>query len=444
MTEPPSSPPRPRDASRPAPSDPSVPSDSSRPSYAFAFEIFVAIRYLLAKRKQAFISLISFISIIGVGVGVIAVLIAMALMTGLQKELRERIVGSSAHVYVFKLGEGIRDIPAEVAKLKQVPRVIGAAPAALGKGMLTVGPGSDQNAAVTVKGIDPDLEPTVTDIRSAMRQGSLQALRAGPEEMDGIVLGSDLAKTLEVKVGDTVRLFSPDQVLTPFAPMARTRAFKVVGIFSLGLFEFDSEYALVDLPVAERVFGKDKPDFMQVRLDDMFASQTVAADIPNRLGEQYATQDWAQMNKALFSALWLEKMAISITIGLIIMVAALNIVASLVLLVMEKSRDIAILKTMGASAASIRRIFMLQGLIIGLIGTGGGTIAGVTLISILDRYKLIHVPIDVYQISYIPFTLLPRDLISVIGAALVICFVATIYPSRQASKLDPAQALRYQ
>ena len=407
-------------------------------------ELFIARRYLLARRKQAFISVISFISVLGVMVGVMAVLIAMSLMTGLQKELRERIVGSAAHVYVFKLGEGIQDIPGEVAKLKAVPRVIGAAPAVIGKGMLSVGPGTDQMAAVTVKGIEPSLEVTVTDIRKAMRQGNLDAIRSGPDEMDGIALGIDLAKNLNVQVGDVVRLFTPDQVLTPFAPMARTRAFKVVGIFSLGLFEFDSEYALVDLAVAERVFGQDKPGFMQVRVDDMFASQQVADDIPHRLGEEYATQDWAQMNKSLFSALWLEKMAISITIGLIIMVAALNIIASLVLLVMEKSRDIAILKTMGTSAKSVRRIFVLQGLIIGLVGTAAGTMLGGVLIYILDRYQLIHVPIDVYQISYIPFTLLPRDLIAVVAAAVFICFAATIYPSRQAAKLDPAQALRYQ
>jgi lipoprotein-releasing system permease protein len=405
------------------------------------FEVFVAVRYLLAKRKQAFISLISFISVIGVMVGVMAVLVAMALMTGLQKELRERIVGSSAHVYVFKIG-GITDVEAEVAKLKTVPRVIGAAPAAMGKGMLMVD--SDHQAPVTMKGIDPALEGTVTDIRSAMREGSLDEVRSAADEMDGIVLGVDLAKTLDVRIGDTVRLMSPDVVVTPWQPMFRQRTFKVVGTFSLGLYEFDSEYALVDLPVAERVFGKERPDFVQVRIDDMFASQEVAAEIPHRLGEDYATQDWAQMNKSLFSALWLEKMAISITIGLIIMVAALNIVASLVLLVMEKSRDIAILKTMGSPAASVRRIFMLQGLIIGLVGTTAGTIAGCTLIYLLDRYKAIRVPIDVYQISYIPFTLLPRDLLAVIAAAVLICFVATIYPSRQASKLDPAQALRYQ
>jgi lipoprotein-releasing system permease protein len=406
------------------------------------YELFVAIRYLLAKRKQAFISLISFISVLGVGVGVTAVLIAMALMTGLQKELRERIVGSSAHVYVHKLGDGIRDIPAEVAKLRQIPRVTGAAPATIGKGLLSSGPA--QQAPVTVKGIDPDLEASVTDIRRAIRSGTLDAIRARPDEMDGIVLGTDLAKTLDVSVGDTVRLVTPDEILTPIGMRPRTRPFKVVGIFSLGLFEFDSEYALVDLTVGQRVFGTDQPDFMQVRLDDMFASKAVAEDIPRRLGEEYATQDWAQMNSSLFSALWLEKMAISITIGLIIMVAALNIIASLVLLVMEKSRDIAILKTMGSSAASIRRIFMLQGLIIGLIGTGGGTLLGCAIIYVLDRYQVIHVPIDVYQISYVPFTLLPQDLMAVVAAALLICFVATIYPSRQAAKLDPAQALRYQ
>jgi lipoprotein-releasing system permease protein len=406
------------------------------------FELFIAVRYLLARRKQAFISVISLISILGVMVGVMALLIALALMTGLQTELRERIVGSSAHVYVFKPGVGISDVPAEVTKLKTIPHVVGVAPAAIGKGLLTSD--RDHQAPVTIKGIDPDLEGTVTDIRRAMRTGTLDGLRVGPEDRDGIVLGTDLAAALEVKVGDTVRLLTPDQILTPFAPMAHTRAFKVVGIFSLGLYEFDSEYALVDLPVAERVFGKDQPAFMQLRLDDMFASRQVAAEIPKRLGEEYATQDWAQMNKSLFSALWLEKMAISITIGLIMTVAAFNIVASLVLLVMEKSRDIAILKTMGTSAASIRRIFVLQGLIIGLAGTAGGAIAGGLIIFVLDRYKMIHVPIDVYQISYVPFTLLPLDLAAVLVAAILVCFVATIYPSRQAAKLDPAQALRYQ
>jgi lipoprotein-releasing system permease protein len=417
----------------------------SRPSSffdSFPFELFVAVRYLLARRKQAFISLISFISVLGLMVGVMAVLIALALMTGLQGELRDRIVGASAHVYVFKLGEGITDVPAEVARLKQVPRVTGAAPAILGKGLLTSG--ADRQAPVTIKGIDPSLESDVTDVKKSMKQGHLDAIRVPADQMDGIVLGADLASTLEVKVGDTVRLITPDEIITPLGARPHQRAFKVVGVFSLGLYEFDSEYALVDLPVGERMFGKDKPDFLEVRVDDMFASSEVAAEITRRLGEEYATQDWKTMNKSLFSALWLEKMAVGITIGLIMTVAAVNIVASLVLLVMEKTRDIAILKTMGASTGSIRRIFMLQGLIIGLSGTFAGTVFGCAAIYILDRFKLIHVPIDVYQISYVPFVLQPLDFAAVVVVAVLVSFAATIYPARQASKLDPAQALRYQ
>ena len=406
------------------------------------FELFVAVRYLLARRKQAFISLISFISVIGLMVGVMAVLIALALMTGLQGELRDRIVGASAHVYVSKMMDGLTDIPGEIARLKDVPHVVGVAPALIGKGLLTAG--GDRQAPVTIKGIDPSLEPSVTDVRKAMKQGTLDALRVPEDQMDGIVLGIDLAKALEVKVGDTLRLLTPDEILTPIGPRPHARAFKVAGIFSLGLFEFDSEYALVDLPVAERMFGKDRPDFLGVRVDDMFASSDVAADISKRLGEEYVTQDWKTMNKSLFSALWLEKMAIGITIGLIMTVAAVNIVASLVLLVMEKTRDIAILRTMGATTGSIRRVFMFQGLIIGLSGTLAGTVFGCATIYVLDRFQLIHVPIDVYQISYVPFVLQPLDFVSVVAAAVLVSFVATIYPARQASKLDPAQALRYQ
>jgi lipoprotein-releasing system permease protein len=404
-------------------------------------ELFIALRYLLARRKQAFISLISLISVLGVTVGVIALLIALALMTGLQGELRDRIVGSAAHVYVMKAG-GLTDPQAEVQKLLAVPRVTGAAPVVQGKAMLTSDGGGE--AFIEVKGVIPEQEKTVTNIEKSMLSGGLQALNTEPGDTPSILIGKDLAAQLQVKVGDPVRLITPEGTLTPVGPMYQRRLFKVAGTFSLGLYEYDSGYGFVRLDVAKRVLGRTQPDFIELRLDDMFAAQKVADSIPARLGSDYLAQDWADMNGALFSALWLEKMAISITIGLIVMVAALNIVASLVLLVMEKSRDIAILKTMGSSATSIRRIFMLQGLIIGLLGTTAGAVTGYALIYVLDRYKLIHVPIEVYQISYVPFTLEPLDFFIVIAAAIVICFVATIYPSRQASKLDPAQALRYQ
>lgn len=406
------------------------------------FELFVAFRYLLAKRKQAFISLISFISALGVMVGVMAVLIALALMTGLQGELRDRIVGSAAHVYVMKVG-GLTDPQAEVERLKTVPRVIGAAPIVQGKGLLTSESGGQ--AFIDIKGIVPEQERTVTRIAESMVSGSIDGLNAGPGEPPAILLGKDLAANLHVSVGDRVRLLTPEgTTLTPFGAFPRKPIFKVAGTFSLGLFEYDSSYGFVRLDVAQRYLDRTIPDFIEVRLDDMFAAQQVADDIPKRLGADYLAQDWADLNGALFSALWIEKMAISITIGLIVMVAALNIAASLVLLVMEKNRDIAILKTMGSSARSIRRIFILQGLVIGVLGTFTGAVGGGVLIYLLDHYKLIHVPIDVYQISYVPFVLLPLDFAIVIVAALAICFVATIYPSRQAAKLDPAQALRYQ
>ena len=405
------------------------------------FELFVALRYLLAKRKQAFISLISLISAIGVMVGVMAVLIALALMTGLQGELRDRLVGSAAHIYVLKAG-GLKDSQAEVERLLKVPHVVGAAPIVQGKGLIKTDSG--EQAFTEVKGVIPEQERTVTQIERAMVTGQLDALNTAPDTTPAIILGKDLAAQLRVSIGDTVRLLTTEGTITPFGLAFRPRPFKVAGTFSLGLLEYDSGYAFVRLDVAARALGKDVPDFIELRVDDMFAAQRVADSISERLGSDYMAQDWADLNKSLFSALWLEKMAISITIGLIVMVAALNIAASLVLLVMEKNRDIAILKTMGSSAASIRRIFIFQGLVIGLLGTTGGAIGGYMIIYVLDRYKLIHVPIDVYQISYVPFILQPLDFAVVVLAALAICLVATIYPSRQASKLDPAQALRYQ
>jgi lipoprotein-releasing system permease protein len=406
------------------------------------FEAFVAVRYLFARRKQAFISLISFVSTLGVAVGVLALVVALALMTGLQGEVRDRIVGSAAHVYVWKVGEGgVADYAAEAERLKSVPRVIGAAPAILGKALVTTDRGE---AFITVKGIDPALEPQVTDIARSIEQGSLDDVGGEADGLAGIVIGHDLASQLGSYVGDTITLVTPQGSLSPLGVMPRTRRLKVVAVFRLGLYEFDSAYGFVSLPVARRLFAREQVDFIQLRVDDMYAAPQVSAAIPERLGANYLTQDWAQMNRSLFSALWLEKVAISITIGLIVMVAALNIVASLVLLVMEKSRDIAILKTMGASPRSITGIFMLQGLVIGIVGTAVGATGGYLAAWVLDRYKLIRVPMDVYQVSHVPFTVEPFDFLLVILAAVLICFIATIYPSRQAARLDPVQALRYQ
>jgi lipoprotein-releasing system permease protein len=402
------------------------------------------LRYLLAKRKQAFISVISLVSTIGVAVGVMAVIIALAVMTGLQQTLRDRILGSQPHVYVSRVG-GFDDYKQEIEKLRAVPHVTGLAPMLNGKALAT-GPGGED--FINVKGVDPALEASVTDLQRSMKAGSLAALSerspAGGGPADGIVLGQDLAKTLGASVGDSIEVTTPQGRLSPIGMLPGRRRLKVVGIFSLGLYEFDSVYGLVSLDVAKRLFDRQEPDYIQLHVDDIYDAPAIAADVMARLGDQYTAQDWGQMNKALFSALTLEKFAVSLGIGLIVMVAALNIVASLILLVIEKHRDIGILKTMGASARSVTAIFMLQGVVIGLIGTTVGATLGYAISYVCDRYQLIRVSTDVYQISYMPFTVLGLDFAGVVITALVICFVATIYPSRQAARLDPAQALRYE
>ena len=404
------------------------------------YEAQIALRYLLARRKQAFISVISLVSTLGVAVGVMATILALALMTGLQQELRTRILGATAHIFVLKQG-GILDYQAEAQALLQVPRVVGAAPAIIGKALITSPRGE---AFITLKGIDPALEPTVTDITRAMRSGSLTSLAGEPgDALPGIVIGAELAKTLGVFDGDEVTILTPEGTLTPMGVYPRSRRARVVGRFSLGLFEFDNAYGFVSLPLARRLLNRSEVEVIELRLDDIYRAPEVATALSALPGRNYITQTWADLNQALFSALWIEKMAVSITIGLIVMVAALNIVASLILLVMEKSPDIAILKTMGASARSVMGIFMLQGLGIGLVGTALGAGSGFGVAMLLDRYKLIRVPMEVYQIAYIPFVIEPVDFAVVVIGAVVICFLATLYPSRQAAKLDPAEALRF-
>ena len=408
------------------------------------FELRVALRYLTARRKQAFISVISAISVLGVVVGVMALMVALGLMTGLQREIRSKILGATAHISIFRSGnepfDNYRDV---VAKARKVPGVLGAAPTVYGKGLLTAG----GSAVATLKGVIPAQERTVTDLAAQVQEGQLDALDNVPEgSLPPVLLGRDLASTLGVGVGDVVSVTSPNGRLSPYGMVPSVKKFRVAGTVHSGLYEFDAEWAYIPLAVAQRLFteGSDSASLVEVRIEDIYAVKEVAPRIVAAVGEGYIPTDWIMMNQSLFSALWLEKVAIGITIGLIVMVAALNIVATLILLVMEKHKDIAILVSMGASRGMITRIFMLQGALIGGMGTAAGGILGWLVCRVLDTYKLIRVPVDVYQISYVPFTLLPLDAATVIVGAMLICFLATIHPARGASRLDPAEALRYE
>jgi lipoprotein-releasing system permease protein len=409
------------------------------------FELRIALRYLTARRKQAFISVISAISVLGVVVGVMALMVALGLMTGLQSEIRSKILGATAHISIFRSGNETFDNYREVVtKVRKVPRVLGAAPTVYGKGLLLTAGGS---AVATLKGVVPADERTVTDLAAQVEEGQLDALAQVAEgSLPPILLGRDLASTLGVGVGDVVSVTSPNGRLSPYGMVPSVKKFRVAGTVHSGLYEFDAQWAYIPLAVAQRLFteGSDSASLVEVRIDDIYAVKEVAPRIVAALGEGHLTTDWIMMNQSLFSALWLEKIAIGITIGLIVMVAALNIVATLILLVMEKHKDIAILVSMGASRGAITRIFMLQGTVIGAVGTLTGSLLGWALCRVLDHYKLIRVPVDVYQISYVPFTLLPLDAATVIVGAVLICFLATIHPARGASRLDPAEALRYE
>ncbi len=408
------------------------------------FELQIALRYLTARRKQAFISLISGISVLGVTVGVMALMIALGLMTGLQGEIRTRILGATAHLSVFRGGGApFAEYQDVVKAVREVPDVLGSAPALYGKGILK---SATSSALATLKGIRVADESSVTDLAGHLEEGSVEGFDQSSDATPPILLGRDLAASLNVGVDAVVTVTSTDVRLSPIGAFPKSRKYRVAGLVHTGLFEFDSSWAYLPLAAAQGLFGQgeDRASLVEVRIRDLFAVKRMARAVLDRLGEGYLTTDWIQMNQSLFSALWLEKTAIALTIGLIVMVAALNIVATLILMVMEKHKDIAILVSMGASRGAIMRIFMLQGTVIGAVGTAVGGTLGYLACRVLDHYKLLRVPEDVYQISHVPFRLLPGDAAIVIVGALVVCFLATIHPARGAAKLDPAEALRYE
>ncbi|MEK6245898.1 MAG: lipoprotein-releasing ABC transporter permease subunit [Pseudomonadota bacterium] len=411
------------------------------------YEILVGLRYTRAKRRNHFISFISAISMAGIALGVAALIVVLSVMNGFQKELRVRILGVASHVQISGPDNRLADWQ-PVAKLAvQDPRVKGVAPFVDAQAMLAAG---QAVRGSVVRGIIPEREAQVAEIGLHMRAGKLDALRAGEF---GIVLGSELARALGVLTGDKVALIAPQGLVTPAGVIPRLKQFTVVGMFEVGMFEYDSGLALVHLEDAQKLyqFG-DAVSGVRLRLEDLFASRSVARDLMARLDRDYFATDWTRSHANFFRAVEIEKRVMFIILLLIVAVAAFNIVSTLVMLVTDKQADIAILRTLGAAPGSIVQIFMVQGALIGVIGTFAGLVLGVligfnvdTVVPFIENllgFKFLAK--DVYYISDLPSDVQLGDVVTIGLVSLVLSFIATLYPSWRASRVNPAEALRYE
>ena len=412
------------------------------------FELFVSLRYLLAKRRQTFISLITFISIAGVAVGVTALIVVLAVMNGFQDDLRTRILGITSHVVVGSFNGAFSDYQTLMKEVEKEPGVVAATPFVYAQVMISSG--KNVSGAI-LRGIDPQTAAKVINIQENMLRGNLGDLRSEPPSasgssgQQGIILGVELCNNLGIRQGEWVTIISPSGRLTPMGQVPKSKLFQVVGIIQSGMYEYDNTLAYISLSAAQQFLGiGDTVSGVEMRLDDIYQARQIAEALRSRLGLPYWVRDWMQMNRNLFSALKLEKVVMFIILTLIILVAAFNIVSSLIMLVMEKTRDIAILKAMGATTASIRKIFVMEGFLIGTSGTLLGLLGGFVLCSLLKKYQFIELPRDVYYISTLPVKMEAMDVGMIALAAILISLVATLYPSRQAAKLDPAEALRYE
>ena len=402
------------------------------------FELLVAIRYLRAKRKQAVISLITVISIIGVAAGVAALIISLAITAGFAEDLQKKLLGAQPHISLLPKGrEGIADYMRITKEVEQVPGVVFAAPAVFQTVLIST---EVQNKGVVLKGILPEMETRMSALSENMIEGSLKEFTE-----NSIVIGKELASSLGTFKGDRVKIVSGETRLTPLGGVPRTRSFQVTGLFSSGLYDYDTSWVYVPIAAAQRLLGlNDVASTIEVKVGDIYQARVIGRKIIDRVGSNLEFTDWMTMNQSIFQALRLERLVTAITIGLIVLVAALNIVATLIMMVLEKTRDIAILMSMGATKDKIRGIFILQGVIIGVIGTFCGVVVGQTVCYFADKYHLIGLAPDVYTIAYVPFRAEPVDSIIVAVSAVLISFLATLYPSAAASRLQPVEALRYE
>jgi len=405
------------------------------------FEWFVCLRYLRAKQRHGFLSLITVISMGGVLVGVMALIIVLAVMTGFSQGLRDKILGINSHIVLRTVDGQIDDYRPLAERLAGMEGVVGVSPYVYAQTMISAG---DGGTGAILRGIDPATIDQVLDLDRYMFVGDPRQLETGDHRTPPIILGRDLARQLQVGRGDAVRLILADGPLTPIGIIPRVQTCRVVGIFESGMYEYDSVFAFVSLQTAQQFLDLgDAVHGLEVRVADIDQAGVIARRIERELGLRYLARDWISANKNLFSALKLEKTALSIIVALIVIVAAFNIVSTLIMLVMEKHRDIAILKSMGAPAGAIMRIFIFEGLVIGLTGTVLGVAGGLTACHLLGKYRFIKLP-DVYPLSTLPVQVVPADVIIIAGAAILISLLATIYPAWQAARVEPARTLRYE
>ncbi len=404
-----------------------------------SYESFIASRYLKAKRKQAFVSVITFISILGIAIGVMALVIALALITGFQEDVQDKILGATSHIMVSDLsGQGMTGYEELIGKVGGVKGVRAVSPIIYDMVLIS---GPYKSKGGMLKGLDFERDKKSYPWLENLDQGMLPS--DSPQE--GILLGRDVAFSIGANIGDVVIVLTSSSRLSPLGPIPKQKKFVVSGIFSTGLYEFDSTTALISLRAAQRFFNLEgRINHLQIKIADIFQAPEVGEELRRVLPPTTYVTTWMELNRSLFSALKLEKNIMFLTITLIVVVAALNIIATLILMVMEKTRDIGILMAIGSTPRSVRKIFFLQGAMIGVIGTTVGVLLGLLSCWLANTFKLIKVPVDIYQITYVPFHIKTTDLLIIIGVSLSISLISTLFPSHRASKVDPVVALKYE
>ncbi|MGB7548896.1 MAG: FtsX-like permease family protein [Terracidiphilus sp.] len=414
------------------------------------FEFFVAARYLRAKRRQAVVGVVTAISVAGVAAGVAALIIALAVTNGMRRDLQDRLVDSSAHVQLMRVqADGIRDWRPLVERLRHVPHVVAASPGLYEQVLVARGA---RDGGALIEGILPNDERTVSNLLSSATPGSVKALEPEPQpaaqmnaELPPIVLGKDLAETIGAAIGESVTVISPQGEMTPVGIFPKVVRFRLAGTFHSGFYQYDAQMGFLRLADAQRLFSE--PDLLSVisfKVDDLNRAPEIARSIEQAAGKGYMTTNWMEQNRELFRALKLEQVVTFIIIALIVMVAALNILIALTMMVMEKTRDIAVLLSFGVEPNQVRRIFLMQGLLIGVVGTALGLVLGYAAAWAGGHYHFIHLSADVYSIDTLPFAPRPLDGVIVSAVSIGMSLLATLYPSSAAARILPAEALRYE